>query len=100
MERTSQIHEPVGHGLTRVWDLHEVLFEGDTAFQHVVIARTDQGVSLFCDNDRQSTEFSQLTYHEALMAPALLLADKIESVLVVGSPAPPASTTWTSTPRP
>jgi spermidine synthase len=85
LERTSQIHEPVGHGLTRVWDLHEVLFEGDTAFQHVVIARTEQGVSLFCDNDRQSTEFSQLTYHEALMVPALLLADKIESVLVVGS---------------
>lgn len=85
MERTSQINEPVGHGLTRVWDLHDVLYEGDTAFQHVVIARTDQGVSLFCDNDRQSTEFSQLTYHEALMVPALLLADKISSVLVVGS---------------
>jgi spermidine synthase len=85
MERTSQIHEPVGHGLTRVWELDEVLWEGDTAFQHVVIARTEQGVSLFCDNDRQSTEFSQLTYHEALMVPALLLADKVESVLVVGS---------------
>nr|WP_184867070.1 spermidine synthase [Kutzneria kofuensis] len=85
MERTTQIHEPVGHGLTRIWDLHEVIHEGDTAFQHVVIARTEQGVSLFCDNDRQSTEFSQLTYHEALMVPALLLADRIESVLVVGS---------------
>ncbi|GAA3435212.1 spermidine synthase [Kutzneria kofuensis] len=85
LERTTQIHEPVGHGLTRIWDLHEVIHEGDTAFQHVVIARTEQGVSLFCDNDRQSTEFSQLTYHEALMVPALLLADRIESVLVVGS---------------
>jgi spermidine synthase len=85
MERTSQIHEPVGNSLTRVWDLDEVIWEGDTAFQHVVIARTEQGVSLFCDNDRQSTEFSQLTYHEALMVPALLLADQVESVLVVGS---------------
>ena len=85
MERTNQIHEPVGNGLTRVWDLDEVIWEGDTAFQHVVIARTQQGVSLFCDNDRQSTEFSQLTYHEALMVPALLLADKVDSVLVVGS---------------
>ncbi len=72
-------------GLTRVWDVDEVLFEGDTAFQHVLIGRTAQGVSLFCDNDRQSTEFSQLTYHEALMVPALLLADQVDRVLVVGS---------------
>src|SRR5882757_10737254 len=85
MERTSQIHEPVGHGLTRVWNLDEVLWEGDTAFQHVVIARTEQGVSLFCDNDRQSTEFSQLTYHEAMMVPAFVLAEKLDKVLIIGS---------------
>lgn len=82
---TQQIHEPLAPGLTRVWDVDEVLFEGDTAFQHVLIGRTAQGVSLFCDNDRQSTEFSQLTYHEALLVPALLLADQVERVLVVGS---------------
>jgi spermidine synthase len=82
---TQQIHEPLGPGLTRVWDVDEVLFEGDTAFQHVLIGRTAQGVSLFCDNDRQSTEFSQLTYHEALLVPALLLADQVDRVLVVGS---------------
>jgi spermidine synthase len=82
---TTQIHEPVGAGLTRVWDLDQVIWEGDTAFQHVVIAETVQGRALFCDNDRQSTEFSQLTYHEALMVPALLLADRVRNVLVVGS---------------
>jgi spermidine synthase len=82
---TQAIHEPLAPGLTRVWDVTEVLFEGDTAFQHVVIGRTAQGVSLFCDNDRQSTEFSQLTYHEALLVPALLLADQVDRVLVVGS---------------
>jgi spermidine synthase len=82
---TQQIHEPLGPGLTRVWDVDEVLFEGDTGFQHVLIGRTAQGVSLFCDNDRQSTEFSQLTYHEALLVPALLLADQVDRVLVVGS---------------
>lgn len=85
IERTTQIHEPMGQGLSRIWDLDEVIWEGDTAFQHVVIAKTSQGVSLFCDNDRQSTEFSQLVYHEALMVPALLLADQVRSVLVVGS---------------
>jgi spermidine synthase len=85
IEHTTQIHEPLGQGLSRIWDLDEVIWEGDTAFQHVVIAKTPQGVSLFCDNDRQSTEFSQLVYHEALMVPALLLADQVRSVLVVGS---------------
>lgn len=82
---TQQIHEPLGPGLTRVWDLDEVLHEGDTRFQHVLIGRTAQGISLFCDSDRQSTEFSQLVYHEALLVPALLLAERVDRVLVVGS---------------
>lgn len=82
---TREIREPLAPGMTRVWDLDEVLYEGDTPFQHIVIARTGQGVSLFCDDDRQSTEFSQLVYHEALLVPALLLADKVDRVLVVGS---------------
>ncbi|MBC6447826.1 spermidine synthase [Actinokineospora xionganensis] len=81
----STIVEPLAEGMTRVWEMPEVLVETDTDFQHLVIGKTHQGVSLFCDNDRQSTEFSQLTYHEALLVPALLLARKIERVLVVGS---------------
>lgn len=81
----STINEPMGAGLTRVWQLDEVVVDTKTDYQHLVIAKTAQGVSLFCDNDRQSTEFSQLTYHEALMVPALLLADRVERVLVIGS---------------
>ncbi|MET0136292.1 MAG: spermidine synthase [Kibdelosporangium sp.] len=80
-----RIEEPVGAGLTRVWQVDEVLADTKTEYQHLVIGRTAQGVSLFCDDERQSTEFSQLTYHEALLVPALLLAGKIERVLVVGS---------------
>ncbi|GAA4871025.1 spermidine synthase [Saccharopolyspora cebuensis] len=79
------ISEPVGAGLRRLWRVDEVLWEGDTPYQHVVIGRTEQGVSLFCDDDRQSTEFSQLVYHEAMMVPAFLLAEKIERVLIIGS---------------
>jgi spermidine synthase len=79
------IHEPMGADLRRLWRLDEVLWEGDTAYQHVLIGRTGQGVSLFCDNDRQSTEFSQLVYHEALMVPGLLLAAKTDRVLIIGS---------------
>ncbi|MFD1050112.1 spermidine synthase, partial [Kibdelosporangium lantanae] len=79
------IDEPVGAGLTRVWHVSDVLVDTNTDYQHLVIGRTAQGVSLFCDDERQSTEFSQLVYHEALLVPALLLADKVDRVLVVGS---------------
>jgi spermidine synthase len=80
-----KINEPMGAGLTRVWQVDDVIVDTRTAFQHLVIGKTAQGVSLFCDEERQSTEFSQLVYHEALMVPALLLAEKVDRVLVVGS---------------
>lgn len=79
------IREPLATGMTRHWDVSDVVVDTRTEFQHLVIARTAQGLSLFCDDDRQSTEFSQLTYHEALMVPALLLADRVDRVLVIGS---------------
>jgi spermidine synthase len=79
------IREPLGDGLHRLWDVENVVVDTKTEFQHLVIADTAQGRSLFCDDDRQSTEFSQLTYHEALMVPALLLADTVDRVLVIGS---------------
>jgi spermidine synthase len=79
------IAEPLGPGLTRVWEVGEVLVDTRTAYQHLVIARTAHGVALFCDNDRQSTEASQLVYHEALLVPALLLARRLDRVLVIGS---------------
>ena len=82
---TTQVREPLAPGLTRVWDVGEVLADTQTKFQHVLIGRTHQGISLFCDDDRQSTEFSQLVYHEALLVPALLLAERVERVLIVGS---------------
>jgi spermidine synthase len=80
-----QLVEPLGPGLSRIWELSDVLFETTTEFQHVVVARTAQGVSLFTDGERQSTEASQLVYHEALLVPAMLLADQLRRVLVVGS---------------
>ncbi|MBE1495181.1 spermidine synthase [Amycolatopsis lexingtonensis] len=80
-----QIHEPVGPGLTRVWEVGDVVFDARTPYQHVLIGKTAQGVSLFCDGERQSTEASQLVYHEALMVPALLLAEQVRRVLIIGS---------------
>lgn len=80
-----EIVEPLGPGLTRNWRLTEILCEVRTEFQNLLIGRTEQGIALFSDGERQSTEFSQLVYHEALLVPALLLADKLERVLVIGS---------------
>lgn len=79
------IHEPVGPGLTRAWEVGDVRYHARTPYQEVLIGETAQGVSLFCDGERQSTEASQLVYHEALMVPALLLADQVRRVLIIGS---------------
>jgi diaminopimelate decarboxylase/spermidine synthase len=80
-----EIVEPLTPGLTRNWRVSEILCQARTEFQHLVIGRTEQGVSLFSDGERQSTELSQLVYHEALLVPALLLAGRIDRVLVIGS---------------
>lgn len=80
-----EIVEPLGRGLSRSWEMSDVLLDTHTPFQHVVIGRTHHGISLFCDNDRQSTEASQLVYHEALLVPAMLLADHVRRVLIIGS---------------
>jgi spermidine synthase len=82
---TRWLDEPLGDGLLRRWRLDEVLWEGDTPYQRMLIARTAHGVTLFCDGERQSAQLSQLVYHEALVVPALLLADRVQRVLVVGS---------------
>ncbi|MGH3612229.1 MAG: adenosylmethionine decarboxylase [Pseudonocardia sp.] len=79
------VREPLSPGLTRIWDVEQVLWEGDTAFQHVLVARTAHGITLFCDDERQSSEAGQLVYHEALMVPALLLARRRDDVLIIGS---------------
>ncbi|MGI8814438.1 MAG: adenosylmethionine decarboxylase [Pseudonocardia sp.] len=80
-----QVSEPMAAGLRRLWDVEEVLWSGRTAFQEVLIGRTAHGITLFCDAERQSSEASQLVYHEALLVPALLLAREINEVLVIGS---------------
>ena len=80
-----RLDEPISAGLTRRWRLDAVRVRTRTALQEVLIADTAQGVTLFCDGERQSAEHTQLTYHEALFVPGALLAERRERVLVVGS---------------
>lgn len=77
--------EPLAPGLTRRWELGVVHHAARTSWQRVLIAETAHGTTLFCDEERQSAEATQLVYHEALFVPAALLADRSERVLVIGS---------------
>lgn len=81
----SWLTEELSDGLTRMWRIDEVLHTERTAFQDVLVARTAHGVSLFCDQERQSTELTQLVYHEALTIPPVLLAERLDRCLVIGS---------------
>lgn len=85
IETARTIVEPLAPGMTRNWSISEVICRARTDYQDLVIGRTEQGIALFSDDERQSTEFSQLVYHEALLVPAMLLAAKIDRVLVIGS---------------
>lgn len=61
-----------------------MLYEGTTPYQHVVVARTHLGSTLFCDDNPQSGELGQLAFHEAELVPAMLLAERVTNVLVIG----------------
>ncbi len=82
---TRSVRESIAPGLTRSWELTSVSFAACTPFQRVLVARTAHGTTLFCDDERQSAEDTQLVYHEALFVPAALLAERLERVLVIGS---------------
>ncbi len=80
-----EVVEPLAPGLTRNWRISEVISDTRTQYQDLLIGVTEQGVALFSDGERQSTELGQLVYHEALLVPALLLAERVGRVLIIGS---------------
>ncbi|WP_181782040.1 adenosylmethionine decarboxylase [Pseudonocardia pini] len=49
-----EVREPIAPGLTRHWTLDDVRVRTHTALQEVLVADTAQGVTLFCDTERQS----------------------------------------------
>ncbi|NYH79054.1 spermidine synthase [Actinopolyspora biskrensis] len=80
----SWLREPIRDDLVDMWRLHEVHCTVDTDFQRVLIANTRLGVTLFCDDNPQSAENGQLIFHEAELIPAVLLAEHVRSILVIG----------------
>ncbi|MGR3910828.1 adenosylmethionine decarboxylase [Burkholderia sp. SR8] len=83
--RPTHIEEQLSSGLARVWEIEEVVAAERTAYQDVLIARTAHGMTLFCNRERQSSELTQLIYHEGQFIPAALLAGQRKRVLVIGS---------------
>jgi spermidine synthase len=89
---TRHITEPLAPGLTRDWTITDVIFEANTRYQHMLIGRTSHGITLFSGDidtphvmERQSSELSQLVYHESLMVPPLAVAESLDRVLIIGS---------------
>ncbi|CAI8723921.1 MULTISPECIES: spermidine synthase [Pseudomonas] len=80
------LQEPISDGVSRTWQIYRTHFQGRTRFQDILIADTAHGRTLFCNNERQSSELSQLAYHEGQVMPALLSMPNLpQSALVIGS---------------
>lgn len=83
--RTTHVEELLSPGMSRIWAIDEVVAEEKTPYQNVLLARTGQGATLFCNRERQSSELTQLIYHEGQFVPAALLVDDCKRVLIIGS---------------
>ena len=66
-------YELITEGLMQLERVREVLFEGDSPYQHVLIQDAECfGRSLVLDDKTQSTELDEFVYHEALVQPAMM----------------------------
>ncbi|HEU5131349.1 MAG TPA: hypothetical protein VFT26_04565, partial [Pyrinomonadaceae bacterium] len=62
----------------------EIVFTKDTPYQRIVITRGRAGFQLFLNGNLQFSSTDEYRYHEALVHPAMLLADNPKRVLVLG----------------
>ncbi|PRP99998.1 Spermidine synthase [Enhygromyxa salina] len=83
---TRTITEPLGQGVSVTYTVGEVIAEGQTAYQHYVIADTPAyGRTLFLDSLIQSSAVDEALYHEPLIHPGVLLHGGPKRVLVAGA---------------
>ncbi len=62
----------------------DIIYARSTAYQRVVITRGRAGFQLFLNGNLQFSSTDEYRYHEALVHPALMLADSPKRVLVLG----------------
>lgn len=61
-----------------------VIYLDQTPYQKIVMTRDQDDFRLFLDGNIQFSSTDEYRYHEALVHPAMLMAKKAESVLVLG----------------
>ena len=62
----------------------EIVYTKDTPYQRIVITRGRAGFQLFLNGNLQFSSTDEYRYHEALVHPAMLLANNPRRVLVLG----------------
>jgi predicted membrane-bound spermidine synthase len=62
---------------------HQVIFEGKSPFQDVLLLET-KNIRLYWNDQLVWNSMDERIYHEALVHPAFVLADKHERVLIIG----------------
>lgn len=77
--------EDLGHGEERVFAVREIVYRGETPFQHVDIIRAEgYGLVLFLNGQRQSSAADEFIYHEMLVHPALFRHPAPARVFIAG----------------
>ncbi|MCH7745679.1 MAG: polyamine aminopropyltransferase [Chloroflexi bacterium] len=78
-------YENITPDLIQVERVTKVLYEGRTAYQHVLVQDTACfGRSLVLDGKTQSTEVDEFVYHEALVHPIMLAHPEPQQVFIAG----------------
>lgn len=86
MSEHQTIHEPLGQGVSVIYDLDEILVDVQTPHQRLTIAETPAyGRTLFLDALIQSSEADECLWHEPLIHPAVLIHGSPKRVLVGGA---------------
>ncbi|MFC1930031.1 polyamine aminopropyltransferase [Chloroflexota bacterium] len=81
----SWLHDNISGNMIQLHRIEEVLYEGQTKYQHVQILRTGSfGMCLVLDNKIQSSEADEFVYHEALVQPAMIAHPCPETVFIAG----------------
>jgi len=63
---------------------HEIVYAKQSAYQRIVVTRSDAGFQLFLDGNLQFASSDEYRYHEALVHPAFATAEQAKNVLVLG----------------
>lgn len=62
----------------------EIIFSHQTPYQKIVITRSNDQIRMFIDGSIQFNSRDEYRYHESLVHPAMMIADKKDDILIIG----------------